>query len=147
MASFICGTNRNALGIGGVDLETLMHEQNCAAVWEYPPDVEKQVNYLSHLKSVDVGDLIFMFASTLGVIGVGKAQGGPVGPIGLGDSSRLRGPKWLGAEWQVPVDWLCWQPEQPCDIRGNNATFYHLGDPTWTERREMLFDFFGLSGD
>lgn len=145
MSNFICGTNRNNFGVGGVELETLMRERECAAIWEYPPDEEVEVRYISHLKSVVVGDLIFMFASGLGVIGVGKAKGGAIGPISPGGYSRLRDSGWLGSEWQVPVEWIRWQPESPCSIRGANFTFYRLSDPTWTDRRSKLIAHFKLA--
>ncbi len=86
MPSFICGTNRNNYGIGNVELESLMHTKECAAMWEYPPDSGTQVSHLSHMQAVDVGDLIFMFASGGIVIGVGKATGGAIGPIAPGNA-------------------------------------------------------------
>jgi hypothetical protein len=147
MPSFVCATNRRNFGINGTDLETLMRVKCCAAIWEYPPETQTKVKYLVHMKRVDVGSLIFMFASGLGVIGVGRATGGPIGPISPGAHSRLRGTDWSAAEWQVPVEWLYWNVDTPCSIRGVNSTFYELTDPTWTERRQTLFNFFKLNID
>lgn len=146
VACFVCAANRPSLGVGGALLEDLMHNNDCAAMWEYPPDVAERVRYLERMQRVGAGDLIFMFAAGEGIIGVGRATAGCRGPLPPGHHQRLRAPSWAGEEWQVSVEWLRWQPDNPCPFQGFNATFYEITGPseTWDERREAVLAFFGL---
>lgn len=141
---FVCGTNRPQLGIGGQTLEALMHNRRCAAMWEYPPGSTERVRILGHMQRVECADLILMFATGEGIIGVGRAAETCHGPLGPGAPARIRGPEWLGMEWQVPVQWLRWQPDTPCPFRGWNATFYDVTGILWDGRREAALQFFGL---
>jgi hypothetical protein len=120
-----------------------MYLHRCAAMWEWPPDSTMKVKYLEHMGRVKPGDLIFMFASGLGVIGVGSAKDCRLGPLFPGDYRRIRGDDYRGAEWQVPVEWLHWQPEDPCPFKGWNGTFYELANPAWEDRRAAVLRFFG----
>jgi hypothetical protein len=145
-ACFVCATNRPCTGVDGLPLEELMHNNDCAAMWKYPPDMAKRVRSLEHMKRVEAGDLIFMFASGgVGIIAVGRATADCEGPLLPGQPHRLR-PAWTGEEWRVPVTWLRWQPDDPCPSTGWNATFYEITGPsdTWDERREAVLAFFGL---
>ena len=131
MACFVCHTNWPERGANGLRLEDLMRTNNCAAVWEYPPEENRHVAWLSEMGRVNIDDLIFMFANARsghrGIIAVGKAKEprqGPIIPI------RLR-PAWPGTEWLVPVEWLVWNLANRCDFSARNASFYEC-DPAQT---------------
>ena len=131
MLCFVCHTNRPWKGVKDQFLEDLMHLNNCAAIWEHPAHVTQRTAWLSEMGRVTTDDLIFMFANKRsghwGIIGVGKAKGAREGPI---SPMRLR-PNWYGEEWLVPVEWLVWNPANPCSFRALNASFYEC-DPEQT---------------
>jgi hypothetical protein len=122
-------------------LEDLMQRRNFAAIWEYPPKWDKDVRYLTHMRAVQAGDLIFMFRARTGVIGVGRANGPVKGPFRPGDARRIRSDKWGAAEWRVPVKWIRWQPRDPCEGFGSPWAFYEV-----THRRPLVavLNHFGL---
>jgi hypothetical protein len=145
MRCFVCGTNRHNIGVGGRSLEDLMQSSNCAAMWEYPNESGEIVKYVSHMERVEIGDLIFMFSSGCGIVGVGKAKEACFGPLLPGAHQRLRGDTYNAAEWQVPVEWLHWNAESVPSFKAWNATFYELSDPVWSERRDELLAHFKLN--
>jgi hypothetical protein len=144
MHYFVCGTNRPEVGRDGRSLEALMHDNHCAAMWEYPEDREERVRILEHMGRVEPGDLIFMFATGVGVIGIGKATKSRLGPLQPGDGRRIRGDSWRAPEWQVPVEWVRWQPDNPCEVTGWNATFYEVTGDTWDGLRKAVIQHFNL---
>lgn len=113
-------------------------------MWEYPADRAEKVRILEHMARVEPDDLIFMFASGKGIIGVGRATEARQGPFQPRDDGRIRGDSWRAPEWQVPVEWLHWDPDNPCPFHGWNATFYDVSGHTWDERREAVIRFFDL---
>jgi hypothetical protein len=121
-----------------------MHDKHCAAMWEYPQNRTEKVRILGHMGRVLTNDLIFMFATGVGVIGVGRATGSRQGPLQPEDDRRIRGDSWRAAEWQVAVEWRRWQPNNPCPIQGWNATFYDVSGAIWDRRRATILQYFGL---
>jgi hypothetical protein len=78
------------------------------------------------------------------VIAAGKATESRLGPLQPGDPRRFRDDSWRAPEWQVPVEWLRWQLENPCEVQGWNATFYDVTGDTWDELREAVLEHFNL---
>jgi hypothetical protein len=66
---FACNTDRvegTRTETGGFMLEQAMYDRGYAAVWE-------DFRYPSHMQQVEAGDIIFMFAKGVGILGVGRA--------------------------------------------------------------------------
>jgi hypothetical protein len=152
MRYFICHTNRPNQDRNGQLLEDSMHQHHCAAMWENLP-TQGQVHWLAHMARVQSGPqlgigLIFMFANKgVGIIGVGRATGPREGPFLPGDARRIRAwhrlaghtftrwntqagiaaiTSWPAPEWRVRVEWYCWDQNNPCRFRADNATFYEV---------------------
>ena len=111
-----------------------MHTRGFAAAWEkfkFPP----------HMDEVEPGDVIFMFAKSVGIIGVGVAEGTceRLSPKQAGRIATLH----PTVEWRIPVRWLVWT-----DINGafrwksNNFTFWNVSDPPYREFREQVMEHF-----
>src|SRR5262249_44279283 len=66
--------------------------------WEYPGDRAERARIPAHLGRVEPGDLIFLFATGVGVIGVGGRLSRGWGPLQPGDGRRIR-----GEAWRAPV--------------------------------------------
>lgn len=122
---FLCNTNRKYGGRtpnGGYTLEEKMHGRGYAAAWEdfrYPKDMEQ----------VEKGDIIYMFAKGIGIIGVGRAKGkceilksNNINRVAK--SSEIR-----STEWRVPVDWLDWRNAKDAyRYKSLNLTFRKITD-------------------
>ncbi len=93
---------------------------------------------MSHMEALKRGDIIFMYANRVGVIGIGKAVGRcetlePGYPGRLTDNEP-------GREWRIPMDWLIWVDEQhACAWRGPpSTTFTNVSTDVWTKRRDQV---------
>jgi hypothetical protein len=96
---FLCNTDRK----NGNIAEELMRARRYAAAWE-------DFDHTGHMQAVKRGDIIFMYANRIGIIGIGKAVDA-YEHLEFGSHGRI----WDGsggAEWRVPVDWLIWANER-----------------------------------
>jgi hypothetical protein len=130
---FWCNTARD-IGPGGNMLETRMRQRNFAAAWT-SGDFGR-FNYPSHMKRVQCGDVIFMYASEYGMIAVGMATA-RVSILGPFEPDRLRNFALEGnneREYRIPVKWLRWHTDNPCKVfpplepRRFNVSFKEITD-------------------
>ena len=131
---FICNTNRR----WSTGVERLMRQRKYAAAWE-------DFNYPTHMQRVKKGDVIFMYAKGVGIIGVGHAKAKceirePSHP------DRIRKPSEYDApEWRVPVDeWLAWVDDDadafPYKIP--NVSFIDVSGDSYREFRKSAASHF-----
>jgi hypothetical protein len=75
--------------------------------------------YESHMRRVQRGDLIFMYANGQGVIQVGRAEESRLEILGPHNGDRLRSFEHGGheEEWRIPVEWLVRDETPPCPIQ------------------------------
>jgi hypothetical protein len=95
---FICNTNRR----WSAKVEQLMRHKKYAAAWE-------SFNFPSHMKKVQPGDVIFMYAKGVGIVGVGRAKAKHE-ILESQHPDRISDPRDNSErEWRVPVDdWFTW---------------------------------------
>ncbi len=126
---FSWNNTARGVGPGGTILETRMRDRCFSAGWT-SGDFGR-FNYPSHMRNVGIGNVIFMYASKCGVIGVGVASG-TVDIIPPSAPDRLRRFEDEGhnqEEHRIPVRWVLWHEDNPCvvfppiDPREYNATF------------------------
>jgi hypothetical protein len=131
---FVCNTNRKELGREG---ERLMRERGYAAAWE-------DFQHGRHMAAVQTGDTILLYASQVGIIGIGRA----IGPCEIrepDDPDRLSY-DFDSREWRIPVIWLKWVAESDaCAWHGVlPPTFHDVSSDKWSDHRsEILRHFFG----
>ena len=139
MRYFLCNTDRawSEGEFGRLTDETNMHERRRAAAWV-------EFSYPDHMRRARKDDLIFMFASGVGLIGVGRATG-PCRVLPDGHPDRVAPADENREEWQIPVVWLRWQTANPCvwDIYPI-VTFIDISGSTWNARRQRALRHFGL---
>jgi hypothetical protein len=129
---FLCNTDRSH---GGYEREGLMRARRYAAAWE-------DFSHTSHMKAANRGDIIFMYANRVGVIGIGNAVGAcqvlePGDPDMLFEEENSR-------EWRIPVVWLRWVEEGhacPWD-RPSPTTFTNVSAVGWSKRRDGVIQRF-----
>ena len=140
---FLCNTNRRFSGVtneGTYFLEEKMKANGFAAAWE-------NFNYPDHMRLVEQGDCILMFAKGVGIIGVGIAKGvcevmddSQVGRVFTKADSRA------AKEWRVPVDWKAWvQDSQAFSWDGPRFTFGDITKDKYADLRSGVKRHF--SGD
>jgi hypothetical protein len=114
-----------------------MHQNRRAVAWT-------TFVYPTHMERVQRDDLVFMFAKGVGLIGVGRATG-PRRVPRVGHPDRIANESGYQEEWQVPVVWLRWEPDNPCvwDLYPN-TTFLDISGRTWTDRLQNALRHFGL---
>ena len=109
-------------GPGGNGLEQRMHRRNFAVAW-------LSFNYEDHMRSVRCGDLIFMYANGLGVIGIGQAKESRLEILGDDHPDRIRVFATEGEneeEWRIPVEWITWDESNPCPVEPLRGTFLDI---------------------
>jgi hypothetical protein len=124
---FLCNTNRTH---GGYERETLMRRKQYATAWE-------NFSHTSHMQTSKMGDIIFMYANHVGIIGIGKALGA-CEVLERGDAGRVSDEE-SGREWRIPVEWLRWVDEAhacPWD-RAPPTTFTNVSGDPWADRRDQ----------
>jgi len=121
---FICNTDRregSRTETNGFLLEEEMYSRGYAAVWE-------DFRYPSHMEQVRAGDIIFMFARGVGIIGVGQAKG-RCEQLAADDPDRIRVDDWNQLEWRIPVEWLAWWDEADAvHFKATNTSFWSISD-------------------
>jgi hypothetical protein len=113
--AFWCNTNRGA----GVELEQRMRSQCFAAAWIADDHPDGTFNYPDHMRRVRQSDLIFMYAKSVGVIGVGRAAESRLEILFPDHPGRLRDFATEGGnreEWRIPVEWVAWDEANPCEV-------------------------------
>jgi len=133
---FVCNTNRKH----DLDAEQLMRRRRYAAAWE-------DFKYPSHMREVKPGNVIFMYAKGVGIIGVGCArssceilQPGSQDRLSDGDTP----------EWRIPTDWLAWEEDDADSFSSwdaPNATFFEVSGDTYRQLREGIGRHFGVGPD
>jgi hypothetical protein len=147
LAFFLCNTDRSHgrfSASSGYEREEIMKRTGFAAAWEH-------FDHGSHMRAVQPGDLILMYASGAGILGVGKAVGrceilGPGNPDRI---SRIFSEEESGREWRIPVDWLRWVNEgEACPWKGVlPPTFQDVSGERWGNHRDnVVRHFFGEQG-
>lgn len=141
---FWCNTNRGA-GAGGNSLEQQMHAQHFAAAWTADDHPDGTFNYPDHMRRVRHGDMIFMYANGLGVIGVGRATESRLELLFPDHPDRLRAFATEGEneeEWRIPVEWLVWNEANPCAVELLRSSFQEITDHA--DRIHAVRQHFGL---
>jgi hypothetical protein len=136
---FLCNTDRKhgrPTSSGKYKREELMQIRSYAAAWE-------DFKFPSHMDKVASGNLIFMYANQVGIIGIGVAKGGR--EILPSDApGRILYEEETTPEWRIPVDWLVWvsddqaAPWKPHDVR----TFLDVSEHLYDDRREGVIKHF-----
>ena len=132
---FWCNTDRGA-GAGGNSLERRMHARGFAAAWLL-------FVYEDHMRRARCGDVIFMYANGLGVIGIGLAKESRLEILGPDHPDRLRAFTTEGEneeEWRIPVEWLVWDEGNPCPVEPLRGTFLEITHHS--DRVRMVRDHF-----
>jgi hypothetical protein len=127
---FWCNTNRGA-GAGGNSLEQRMHVHGFAAAWTAADHPDGTFNYPDHMRKVRCGDLIFMYANGLGIIGVGRAAESRLELLFPDHPGRLRAFATEGEneeEWRIPVEWQVWDDANPCEVEPLRSSFQEITD-------------------
>jgi len=122
---FWCNINRGA-GAGGNSLERRMHARRFAAAWTAVDHPVGTFNYPDHMRRVRGGDLIFMYANGLGVIGVGRAAESRLEVLFPDHPDRPRAFATEGENeeaWRIPVEWLAWDEANPCVVEPLRLSF------------------------
>lgn len=127
---FVCNTDRRH-GVrdsnGKYVLEQKMYSRGYATAWE-------TFKFPSHMKQVQPGDVIFMFAKDVGIIGIGRArstyeflkEGHPDRIENFTDDNS--------PEWRVPVDWFDWRADKNAyPYKSQNATFWNVTDKKYSD--------------
>jgi hypothetical protein len=129
---FMCNTDRIH---GGKEREELMRLTHYVAAWE-------DFSHTKHMRAVKRGDIIFMYANRIGVIGMGKAVAG-CAILEPGEAGRLSDEE-SGREWRIPVDWLRWVEESHACPWENPPppTFTDVSADHWRGRRDRAFRHF-----
>ena len=110
---FVCNTDRRR----SRELERQMHLRGYATAWE-------TFKYPSHMKKVKPGDLIFMYAKGMGIVGIGRAKSGPR-ILEADNRNRIR--EGTTREWRVPVDWVAWKTDRDSlSWTSPHATFFDV---------------------
>lgn len=125
---FWCNTNR-AAGAGGDSLERQMHSRHFAAAWTSVDHPHGTFNYPEHMRRVRRGDMIFMYAKGIGIIGVGRAAESRLELLFPDHSDRLRDFTTEGEneeEWRIPVEWLVWEEANPCSVERLRSSFQEI---------------------
>lgn len=137
---FVCNTDRSEgsrTETGGYLLEEEMHSRGFAAAWE-------DFKHPSHMKLVEKGSAIFMFAKKVGIIGVGVATG-PCEMLTSSQAGRLTLAH-TGVEWRIPIRWLAWTDADGA-YRWNkalNATFWDVSGSQYDGFRDgVMLHFLG----
>jgi hypothetical protein len=140
---FVCNTDRKhdvRDSNGKYVLEEKMRSRGYATAWE-------TFKFPSHMKQVQPGDVIFMFAKGVGIIGIGRARKicEKLKPC---DSDRIENfPDNNSREWRVPVDWLDWRDddEEAYHCKSPNFTFWNVtGDQYSNLRKGIRKHFLGI---
>jgi hypothetical protein len=127
---FWCNTNSGA-GAEGNSLEQQMHGQRFAAAWTAVDHPDGTFNYPDHMRRVRRGDMIFMYANGLGVIGVGRATEGRLELLFPDHPGRLRDFATEGEnkeEWRIPVEWLVWDEASALAVEPLRSSFQEITD-------------------
>lgn len=127
---FVCNTDRRQKGrtsTGGFVLEEEMHNRGFAAAWE-------EFKYPTHMEMVEAGDVIFMFAKSVGIIGVGMAEGTceTLQPHQRGRVTDVHNT----VEWRIPTRWLAWTDSNGAFAwKSPNCTFWDVSDSRYDDFR------------
>ncbi|WP_405632874.1 phospholipase D-like domain-containing protein [Pseudoalteromonas sp. Ld20] len=137
---FFCNSDRrngNRTDSGGYYHEELMLSKGYALAWE-------TYNYISHIKKVAAGDIIFLYANRRGVIAIGEATGTAESIV---SSEKKLSKTALTTEWRVPVKWFTPRDNHlSVSILDHNirATFLDISEEKYKNMREHVFNYFNL---
>jgi len=137
--------SRGEGGAGGNSLEQRMHGRRFAAAWTADDHPLGTFNYPDHMRRVRRGDLIFMYANGLGVIGIGRATESRLELLFPDHPDRLRAFATEGEnaeEWRIPVEWLVWAEDNPCEVEPLRSSFQEITDHV--DRIRAVSQHFGL---
>jgi hypothetical protein len=133
---FVCNTNRlesPRTATGGSAMEQAMYSRQLATAWE-------PFRFPSHMRLVEPGDGVFMFAKGVGIIGIGVATA-RCEILSATDPNRL----WYAdedhtLEWRVPTKWLVWKDDaDACPYSGApNFTFWNDTGTQYDDFRESV---------
>jgi hypothetical protein len=119
---FVCNTNRR----WSPEDEKRMHDRAYAAAWE-------QFNFPSHMREVEQGHTIFMYAKGVGIIGIGRAKG-RCQILQPGSPNRVTPGK--TPEWRVPTAWLAWKKNSDAyPWKSQNSTFFEVSGNKYQQMR------------
>lgn len=129
-AYFLCNTDKRY----DPEAENLMKYRHFAAAWE-PFDITK------HFKRAGQGDLILMYKNRVGIIAIGKAEGGYESLLPTESGRILEGDT---PEWRIPVKWLRWvRDENGCPWKPHTSkTFVEVSRAIYSDRRNQVLRHF-----
>lgn len=137
---FVCNTDRRQgerTATGGYALEQEMRNRGYATAWE-------SFKFPNHMKQVQPGDAVLMYAKGVGIIGIGRAKARcetlePENP----DRIRNFEDEENTTEWRIPVRWLDWcDDEDAYHWRAPNFTFWNITDLQYTDFRNNVRRYF-----
>ncbi|MEI7637017.1 MAG: phospholipase D family protein [Syntrophus sp. (in: bacteria)] len=129
---FVCNTDRRQgerTPTGKFVLEEKMCDRGYATAWE-------TFKFPSHMRLVEPGDAIFMFAKGVGIIGIGRAMT-KYETLTPGDPNRIRNFRTGNTpEWRVQVDWLDWrEDDESYHCKAPNFTFWDVTSDQYSALR------------
>lgn len=134
---FVCNTDRREgtrTATGGFLLEEEMHNRGFAAAWE-------NYKFPSHMELVEEGNVIFMFAKAVGIIGVGVATG-PCETLTSSQPGRLTYVH-TSIEWRIPTRWLAWTDANDAyRWKSPNFTFWDVSESQYEDFRAGVMSHF-----
>jgi hypothetical protein len=135
LQTFLCNSDRahsDSNAIGDVELEELMRTSNYALAWE-------PFRWRDQMKLVREKDVVLIYANKLGIIGIGEATGEcEIIPANSNDQIR----KYPEPEWRIPVNWLHWDRNRPCQWTPHFVgTFLDVSSDHYRARREAVRKF------
>lgn len=137
---FVCNTDRRQgarTKTGGFALEQAMFDRGFAAAWE-------NFRYPEHMQRVGTGDIIFMYAKGVGIVGVGTAlKGKTTLQPKTADWLRNFAREHATTEWRIPVRWLVRTDEAGAyKYSSPNSTFWDVTSDQYAEfRHDVLAHF------
>jgi len=140
---FVCNTDRkqgDRTEDGSYLLEKEMHDRGYACAWE-------TFKFPGHMKRVQEGDAIFMYAKSVGIIAVGMASAG-CETLGPRAANRIRSipDEDNSTEWRIPVRWLVWCKDSSAHrYMAPNFTFWDVSGKPYTALRSDLLKHFSNS--
>jgi len=125
---FVCNTNRRY----SHEDEMHMYNRGYAVAWE-------QFHYPSHMEKVENDDVIFMYAKSVGFIGIGQARS-RCQILEPGDPDRVTAGN--TREWRVPMVWLAWNENSAYRWPSPNSTFFEVSGEQYKQLRNDLKNHF-----
>jgi hypothetical protein len=113
-----------------------MYNQSYAAAWE-------SFKFPSHMRQVEPGAVVFMYAKGVGIIGIGRAEA-TCEILTPRHPGRIRNFKYENTkEWRIPVRWIDWRDDEDAfKWNAPNFTFWNITASEYTHFRNAVIKHF-----